>query len=469
MMMSLRLLALVSIVSKATSWQWDTIPLTGMSLPFSSGSSVTYWSGDGTASNLIISGGQSSNGTELQGCYIVDTDTWNIFFSFADTPADHKRTQHTSSMFGQIFLLIFGSGDLTNPSVPDVYKSGVWALTPASFYSSIPIVARYGHSGIDFPISVGDTILYQHVVFGGMTLLNNSDLNDVLILSAVSGSLNFNWTVPSCTGAVPSPRHYHAATFFQTIIDGISTSTMVVFGGTNAEGVVFDDLYLFILDGISMYSWRKQATIFSTPSYGHRISIINGYMVLFGGSIANTDPIIRALDLATFNWKVPNVINSPSTSNSFPYESAGISITSTDKSQLFFILYGGINRASKQASNTIVKLSDIGIDPKQADLENEVDGILIGVTVSVFALAIFGFVLYRWRNRRSSVDNQYAESRLLIPYKTSGKKSKGSMVTHSSVAVYGGLPLHVSSKQPPREKRSFVRKLADIDEFDGGF
>ena len=124
---------------------------------------------------------------------------------------------------------------------------------------------RHGHSTV---WDESDSL----IVFGGAH--GTHCLADVHVLSLSTGF----WSRPACRGTAPNPRANHSAAL-------ISATLMLVFGGCSAAGAFMNDVH--ILD-IATFTWHQPGVVGPAPSarYGHACQVLDGRVVILGGSNA---------------------------------------------------------------------------------------------------------------------------------------------------------------------------------------
>ena len=124
---------------------------------------------------------------------------------------------------------------------------------------------RHGHSTI---WDESDSL----IVFGGAH--GTHCLADVHVLSLSTGF----WSRRTCRGTAPTPRSNHSAAL-------ISPTLMLVFGGCTAAGAFMNDVH--ILD-IATFTWHQPGVVGPAPAarYGHACQVLDGRVVILGGSNA---------------------------------------------------------------------------------------------------------------------------------------------------------------------------------------
>lgn len=141
--------------------------------------------------------------------------------------------------------------------------------------------ARYGHT-----MSVMGTKL---LVFGGT---DGSRVFDSLYEYETE---THAWSLPSCSGTIPKPRHSHCAA-------SLPNATLMVFGGIGGGNE------LYMLETMSM-TWfvAKAAGSAPSPRFGLSAVLVDQSVLFLGGHDGNRGlDEIHELDLSTMTWSIPN-------------------------------------------------------------------------------------------------------------------------------------------------------------------
>ena len=395
----------------ASAWSWDKYTTLGQAPLPRYGNSLIFWSPNEEDPQAISCGGSLLlNGSLQADCHILQPNqdwTWQRL-----TKEYYVRSHHTAVIRGDFLLLYGGNTSDNDPSRPEVFKVGIWDHTPATFTGTIP-AARMLHSGA---VHVRTD---SWIIFGGMTLDDTPViLGDVVALNLGNGLLpEYTWyrLNVSVGGAVPAPRHCHAA--------AMAGDTMIVVGGLGMKNVVLDDVWtLTYTPDSGMWAWTSHSDSSCGPRYGHSLIIAGGYyLIMYGGSdVASGAPGgahapsggIRVLDgigdsiSTTWRWRTPTVSGEWLRAPLW----AGMALVGTDSVTLSqqLVVFGGLPDPQSDPVDPVVYtglvgvLTGIGLDGAPGEVELAA---LLGAGASaLFLLVILSFFV--WRYRRAKLQQQ---------------------------------------------------------------
>ncbi len=153
-------------------------------------------------------------------------------------------------------------------------------------------LSRFGHSLVMLdPVKV---CLFGGAVGETRRINYSNDTYIYNILTKIWMKININLNI----SIIPSERAAHAAA-------ANGNMQMAIYGGSNSTGLADDKLWLLQLSGQNEGFWTEIKVVGQTPGqrYGHSLSFMNPYFVLFGG---NFNP-----NLTNEVWII-NINNNPS-------------------------------------------------------------------------------------------------------------------------------------------------------------
>jgi len=267
----------------------------------------------GNGPRLYVFGG--TEGLAAPSGAIMPSDTWTVSLVPSPTPVwtaldvrPHPGTwfsEHSmvyDSINGRTILF----GGMANSFLNnDLYVFGLpgtpdtWAIPSAT---GTPPAARYGHTAIF------DYTNQRMLVFGGIGA--GSVLQDVTALNLSGG--NYAWSALSPGGTGPGPREGHSAVYADQVA---SNRRMIIFGGSDGTNLK-DDVWVLTLNGTP--TWQPLTTSGNPKPTARRdhtaaYDYITNRMFVYGGTKADGLPSneLWVLDLANNSnlWTKVNVNN----------------------------------------------------------------------------------------------------------------------------------------------------------------
>ncbi|KAK9481329.1 hypothetical protein V1514DRAFT_323551 [Lipomyces japonicus] len=272
--------------SAPPQFPWSQLRLNGTAIPFPRYGHTS--SNEPTRNGEIYIFGGLRGAEPMNDLWVIECGSLNVRQIQSISDLVSPRYGHASCLVGNAFI-IFG-GD-TRVSENDALDDHLYFLNTNTYrWSNAKTVGsrpsgRYGHS-----LNIIGSKLY---VFGGQ--VNATFFNDLHVfdLNTVHGNVNSQWTVLKPQNS-PSPRTNHSMVVYD--------EKLYLFGGTNGAEW-FNDTWCF--DPVTA-SWTRLPCVglHPKPSEGHRASIVNGIMYIFGGRSADGHDLrdLISLKLSSRRW-----------------------------------------------------------------------------------------------------------------------------------------------------------------------
>ncbi len=169
-----------------------------------------------------------------------------------------------STIYYKESLFVFGgkANEHTNAVHEFHTRAETWKEIPTNEDAEKP-TPRYGHTA-----QMHNHIMY---VFGGYD--SNGSCDNYLYRFHLKES---KWISKVCMPSIP-PRFHHT-------MNVTDTNMLIIFGGKNEQGRLYNDLHAITLDDLTAFSISPMGDIAPRPRYGHVSQFSHGVLYIQGGT-----------------------------------------------------------------------------------------------------------------------------------------------------------------------------------------